>query len=64
MPIYDYKCSDCNHEFTKLVFNSTEEVECPKCQSKNAQKKVSTPGSVAGSSSGGGCCGSSSSGFS
>lgn len=30
MPIYEYKCSDCENCFEKLVFGK-EDVVCPKC---------------------------------
>ncbi len=40
MPIYEYKCKDCFLEFELLLF-SGEEARCPKCNSKNLEKKVS-----------------------
>jgi putative FmdB family regulatory protein len=40
MPIYEYKCKDCGSEFELLLF-SGEEAKCPKCSSKNLEKKVS-----------------------
>jgi putative FmdB family regulatory protein len=41
MPIYEYACAQCGTEFEELVF-ADEAVECPKCRSKNAEKKLST----------------------
>ena len=42
MPMYEFTCNDCGHEFEELVASaSTYEVECPKCGSKNAEKKMS-----------------------
>ncbi len=32
MPIFEYKCSQCDKEFEKLVFGN-EDVVCPKCGS-------------------------------
>jgi len=33
MPIFEYVCKECQHEFEALVFGK-QEAECPKCQSK------------------------------
>ena len=53
MPIYEYKCTDCNEEFEALVFKSDETVPCPKCEGKNIKRLMSacrhaTGGSDAG----------------
>lgn len=42
MPIYEYKCPDCQHEFDLLrPFSQSDEVaRCPKCH-QNAQRKIS-----------------------
>ncbi len=40
MPIYEYRCNNCNLEFELLIF-SYEEAVCPKCGAKNLTKKVS-----------------------
>ncbi|MBY0578067.1 MAG: zinc ribbon domain-containing protein [Burkholderiales bacterium] len=42
MPIYDYKCLDCNAIFDKLVMGATK-VSCPQCNSENLEKLVSKP---------------------
>ena len=42
MPIYEYNCSQCDHEFEKLVFSSSEKVDCPNCKSKKVSRKMST----------------------
>lgn len=32
MPTFDFRCSDCNHEFSKLVsIKEKDKVKCPKC---------------------------------
>ena len=42
MPIYEFVCGQCEHEFEKLVFNSSEKVGCPQCKSKKVNRKMST----------------------
>lgn len=35
MPLYEYKCSDCNHSFeVKQHFNDDPVKVCPKCNGK------------------------------
>jgi len=41
MPIYEYKCCKCEEDFEKLVFGK-QKVTCPKCNSDNIKKKMST----------------------
>jgi len=41
MPIYEYHCGQCEHEFEKLVFNSSEKIVCPKCKSKKVGRMMS-----------------------
>ena len=40
MPIYEYKCEDCNSEFELLIF-SGEVAQCPHCGSQKLTKKIS-----------------------
>jgi putative FmdB family regulatory protein len=40
MPIFEYICERCNHEFEALVFGQ-QKAECPQCQSKNLQPQLS-----------------------
>ena len=40
MPIFEYICKDCNHEFEALVFGKGK-AECPKCQSKKLEPQLS-----------------------
>jgi putative FmdB family regulatory protein len=42
MPIYEYQCSTCKHEFEKLVFaGDTPDITCPECNSRDVTKKMS-----------------------
>lgn len=57
MPLYEYRCNQCNTSFEKIVsFSQADRLPiCPTCQSQNTQKKLSriaVLGSSTGSSSG------------
>lgn len=43
MPVYQYICNDCNHNFEELrgISQSDEELNCPECKSKNINRVVS-----------------------
>ena len=41
MPIYEYVCNKCDYEFEKLVFSSSEKMDCPQCKSKKVSRKMS-----------------------
>jgi len=60
MPIYEYTCKDCSHEFEALVYGR-EKAECPKCHSKRLAPQLSVFAVAGKSSSAGtetGACGS------
>jgi len=66
MPIFEYICQQCEHEFETLVFGR-DKAKCPKCQSQKLSPQLSvfatsTKGSSAKSSAnasaGAGACGS------
>ena len=42
MPLYEYACRKCEHEFETLV-QPGEKVVCPKCESTKLVKLLSTP---------------------
>lgn len=58
MPIFEFRCCRCGHEFEKLV-SAAAAVACPVCAAKKVQKKFSVFGSKSGGkftpSQGGGC---------
>ena len=40
MPIFEYLCVECNHQFEALVFGKDKAV-CPKCHSKKLEPQLS-----------------------
>ena len=44
MPIYEYKCPECGHEFSKLrpISQSDEKAKCEKCDFIGAVRIIST----------------------
>ena len=43
MPLYEYRCNDCDHIFDRIIkINEEKEIYCPKCGEK-AKKVVSMP---------------------
>ncbi len=44
MPIYEFKCSKCNHFFELLVMGGAQEAEaaCPSCKSQKFERVMST----------------------
>lgn len=58
MPIYEYRCSDCNHDFEELVLSPRESVSCPSCKSPRLERRPSLFASrAAREASGKGGCG-------
>ena len=50
MPIYEYGCNECGHEFETLVRSDTVP-DCPRCHSTALERRLSvfaTAGSAAG----------------
>jgi putative FmdB family regulatory protein len=42
MPIYDYRCNSCRHEFEAFVRGS-KVVACPKCRGEDLERLMSLP---------------------
>lgn len=40
MPIYEYICKECDHEFEAIVYGGQKPV-CPKCESKRLAPQLS-----------------------
>jgi putative FmdB family regulatory protein len=69
MPLYEYRCEECQETFEKLVRAFREEVSCPACASGQVEKLISgftlagasrlvpSPGGGCGCGSGGCGCG-------
>lgn len=51
MPIYEFKCLNCNEYFEWLLKSPEEEVElcCPKCKSAEFERVISSTSYVMGS---------------
>ncbi len=41
MPIYEYACPACSHEFSKLMKMSASPPPCPECGASEVTKKIS-----------------------
>ncbi len=54
MPIYEFKCLKCEEYFEMLVMNTEDQVEmkCPKCESENFERILSTMSYAMGSGPG------------
>ncbi|WDP89904.1 MAG: zinc ribbon domain-containing protein [Desulfobacter sp.] len=67
MPLYDFKCKDCNESCEILVISSAGDAPvCPACGSENLEKLMAAHSSMSGSAKPAfpgpgdtGCCGSS-----
>ncbi len=43
MPIYEYKCRSCGHQFEKIV-KFSETPNCASCESSDLEKLINAPG--------------------
>ena len=42
MPLYEYTCRDCSHEFEEMAPTDDDSgVRCPLCRSTNIQRQIS-----------------------
>lgn len=42
MPIFEYRCDDCGHQFEELISRSDSSVNCEKCESSEITKLFSS----------------------
>ena len=56
MPLYEFRCTKCGHEFEQIVFPSDNEpMKCPRCRARKPERLLSifsssTTGTRAGGS--------------
>ncbi|WP_435008708.1 FmdB family zinc ribbon protein [Tundrisphaera lichenicola] len=43
MPMYEYRCESCDHEFEALVRSSSDVPKCPRCKGTELLKAFSVP---------------------
>jgi len=57
MPIYEYRCRQCQDEFETLVRNARDEeqIECPQCGSTELERVLSLCARGAGHTQSSGC---------
>jgi putative FmdB family regulatory protein len=59
MPIFEYRCQDCQFPFEEIVLSKNDAIVCPKCHGKALEKLVSPfsapTGQSENSSTGGQC---------
>lgn len=41
MPVYEYTCEACAHDFEQFVHTTKARVECPKCHGGKVTKRLS-----------------------
>ena len=41
MPVFEYKCRDCGHQFEYLVLHSSPALKCPSCQKQDLEQLIS-----------------------
>jgi putative FmdB family regulatory protein len=54
MPIYEYRCCECKHTFSRLqrVGAGSEGVRCPKCESVKVERLLSSFASTSSAADG------------
>lgn len=66
MPLFEYECRSCSYKFEELVASSQTTVVCPRCNSTDTHKLISTFAAPGGNNGAAPSCsqpGSGSSGF-
>lgn len=54
MPLYEYRCNECQHEFEKMLrFSESNTLPaCPQCNSAQTRKKLSAVATIGAGDSG------------
>ena len=47
MPLYQYRCEDCGHEFEQMHSFASEMPECPECESEHVKRRITTAPTIA-----------------
>jgi len=43
VPIYEYRCAPCGHDFEQLIRSASETAHCPRCGAAEVAKQFSVP---------------------
>jgi putative FmdB family regulatory protein len=54
MPIYEFKCGKCDHQFEELVARMGDVAPCPKCGAKKVERLISVTADYHGEGGSGG----------
>ena len=41
MPLYEYKCTGCGHQFELLILKASQPIACPSCASESVERMLS-----------------------
>ena len=41
MPLYEYECSGCGHQFEVLILRASQRVTCPSCTGDSVERLLS-----------------------
>lgn len=53
MPLYEYRCEPCDHQFEALIRTASDEPRCPRCGSVEVTKELSVPAAAQAGARGG-----------
>ncbi|MDQ7023961.1 MAG: zinc ribbon domain-containing protein [Anaerolineae bacterium] len=42
MPMYDYRCQECGHQFTEIHAINDLQPDCPECESEEVQRLITS----------------------
>ncbi len=42
MPIFEYRCSNCDTQFEKIILGNANKVHCPTCEGQEVEQLLST----------------------